>query len=110
LFATGRRWILAIDLFEQFQKDFSEDLKIAQIKYEGPATLLPMDAAAFLKNAKRELKTLESHKIQSYECSSFSYSAISDLLLNNSIRRHFDILQVGTMQVVQSTRKNFAHK
>jgi RavJ, Peptidase domain/Domain of unknown function (DUF5617) len=102
---------LATSLFDQFDIDFKNSASAAKDKYEGPGLLPPKNAQAFLKNAKREMKTLESGKRQSYECSSFSYSAISELMLNDDIRENYDILQMGTMRINQGRGfgMNYAH-
>ncbi|MCL5273006.1 MAG: hypothetical protein M1486_06890 [Gammaproteobacteria bacterium] len=100
----------AEQLFDNFSNDFSQDPSLAQKKYEGPSKLPPTRAIGYLRNAKRELDTLSSGKTQSYECSSFAYSAISELMLNDDIRKQYDILQVGTMRINQGKMGlNYAH-
>lgn len=97
--AVGAEGDKVKNLYEKFADDCKQDVDKAKVCYQGPMMLAPRNAEQFLGNAKREVQTLEDRKIQSYECSSFSYSAIAELLLNDNIRQHYDILQAGTMQM-----------
>lgn len=90
----------SLDIFKQYEKGFDKTMNEGFKKYEKVNPFLKMNnASAFLKNAEKEIKLIENNKIITYECSSFSYSAIGYLMLiNDDIRKNYDILQIGIME------------
>jgi hypothetical protein len=90
----------AFDLFKEYEKNFDETKNGIFKKYEKVNPFLNMNnALAFLKNVEKEIKLIENNKTITYECSSFSYSAIGYLMLiDDEIRKNYDILQIGIME------------
>jgi hypothetical protein len=83
--------------YRKFVNDFKQDSDKAEAQYEGFRPYAFRHNVQYLKNAKKEVQTIEKGKVQALECSSFAYSAIALLMLNDDIRAQYDILQVGTM-------------
>jgi hypothetical protein len=92
-------------IFYQYENDFN----LNKEKYITTSPILQMKKAYdFLSFAQKEMNAIDNKKILAYECSGFSYSAISEAILNDNIRKNYDILQVGTMELYGRYLHNIA--
>jgi RavJ, Peptidase domain len=119
LVAEGYEGELAGFAYMKFKNNF-RDLGPAKARqlYLGPSLLAPKHAEQFLGTAKKEHEVVQQdNKKLTFECSSFSYSAVATLMLDDNVRENYDILQIGTMRMDQGlgvTRsgergKSYAH-
>lgn len=86
---------LALERFNQY---------VLKYKEQGRGSLSPippMGAKEYLSRAAR----LDKDSVKALECSHFSYSAIAAALLNDEIRKNYDVCQVGIMR----DRNQFKH-
>lgn len=98
----------AFDEYEAYAKSVASPAMIRK-KYSTPRQTPPDQADGFLGMIKTEVKTKQDGKKQTYECSSFSYSAVAELLLDDEIRENYDVLQVGSMYINQGYGNTYAH-
>lgn len=105
--AKNKEGDIAESFFNKYVNDYKDDSEKARAHYQGRPVMCVKSSSQILEYAKSELRIIENGKTECYECSSFSYSAIGQLLLNDDVRLHYQILQVGTMRAMGRGNKYY---